>query len=349
MKKEDAIIQILQEQFVLRIDDAYGSNSVDDFIYCVGLLRILYQNVALSRYETITAFVGTHPCLNGKGREMRKENIHDVDTNNLIVKLVDEDNVVLYQPEEIDVIALSNTTFIYHWKSDDTYPDKFYVKGDLFPFSDAATPEEGSFFAVRTYSDLEEALINYRDNVALMCKGRALSESMTSTRLFFNPAPEALLQEALNDYLTSRLRNCDVKREHNVDDSHPVDIIVHWRETNHLAIIEIKWIGKSLNKDRNIGVSYYDARANEGASQLIGYIDDNGDSHPRDITVGYLVVYDLRRHKNDDVNRKKMSRADADWYRSKEVNYNPQYDLVRKNFRKPYRFFIKVSNDVYED
>lgn len=349
MKNEDALIQILQKQFMIRVDDAYGNIGVNDFINCVGLLRLLYKNVTLTRYETITAFVGTYSCLRGKGKEMRKENIHSVDTQNLIVKLVDEDNVVLYQPDEIDIVTLSDSTFIYHWRLDRSHSDQFYVKRELIPFSDELTPDEGSFFAVRTYSDLDEALINYRDNIALMCKNRALTESMTPERLFYKPSPEGLLQEALNEYLEYHLRNCDVKREHNVDDSHPVDIFVKWRGTNHMALIEIKWVGKSLNKEGNVGVKYYDKRANEGAVQLAGYIDNNSDSFPRDITIGYLVVFDLRRHKNDDVNRVKMSRANADYYNGKEINYNPQYDLIRKDFRKPYRFFIKVRNDVYED
>ena len=66
-----------------------SKSKVNDFINCVGLLRLLYKNVTLTRYETITAFVGTYSCLRGKGKEMRKENIHSVDTQNLIVKLVD--------------------------------------------------------------------------------------------------------------------------------------------------------------------------------------------------------------------------------------------------------------------
>ena len=349
MKPEDALINTLQRQFILKIDDAYGSVGVDDFKRCLSRLRSLYQNVTLSSYATITAFVGSHLLLKDKGIEMRTENIHSFVTLNLVLNLVDDDNVILYQIEDIDIASLSTRTFVYHWSAEEEHQDQFYIKGELHSFSEDVTPAEGSFFAVRTYSDLDEALKNYRDNFAPMCKGRALCESMTHTRLFFNPAPEELLQETLNDYLDSRLRNCDVKREHNVDDSHPVDIICRWRGTNHIALIEIKWIGKSLNENGEIGTSYSDARANKGASQLIGYIDANTDSFPRDVTIGYLVVYDLRRRNNNDISRIKMSRSDANFYKDIEINFNPQFELTRTNFKKPYRFFVKVSNDVYED
>lgn len=347
MKAEEALIRILQAQFTLRIDEAYGSDGVDDFICCLQRLRLLYKSITPGRYSTISAFVGTYPSLNGKGREMRMENIHSVGFDKLIVCLKDDNSVVVYQEDEVDVVALSECTFVYYWERAARRPDQFYVKGTLYPFSDEEAPAEGSLFAVRTYADLDEALINYRDNFALMCRGRSLQESMTPTRLFFNPAPENLLQEALDEYLNSRLRNCVVTREHIVDTSHPVDIICRWSDTNHVALIEIKWVGKSL-KEGGKSIDYHDARAREGASQLVGYIDNNGDTFPRDITVGYLVVYDLRRRNNNDPTRTKMSRTDADYYKDIELNYDPKYELIRSDYKKPYRFFIKVSNDVYE-
>lgn len=349
MKPEESIIRLLQQQFVVKVDDTYGSAGVDDFRRCLGHLRLLYKNVSLDRYVSITAFEGLFPYLKNKGKEMRLENIHSEKGDRLTICFIEDDRVVLFPPDVIDVESLSANTIVYYWDSNSSHSDQFYIKGELICFSDEVTPEEGSLFAVRTYSDLDEALINYRDNVALMCNGRALTESMTTTRLFFNPAPEDLLQEALNEYLSCRLRNCDVKREHNVDESHPVDIIVSWRGTNHVALIEIKWLGKSLNEAQDRYTTYADARAREGASQLVSYIDANSDSFPKDVTMGYLVVYDLRRHKNTDVNRDKMTRADAEYYWDKEIAYNPKYEDLRNDFKKPYRFFIKVANEVYQD
>lgn len=350
MASEDTIIRLLQSQFILKIDDAYHAESVKDFTMCIRQIRELYKSIDISRYSTISAFVGMHSDYVGKGITMQMQNIHSLDRDNLVVHFVNEGTTQVLSSEEFDGNSLSNDTFVYCWKRDEDKADNFLIKGEMVPFSEEETPIEGSFFAVKTYNDLDEALTNYRDNVAPMCKGKALEDSMTHTRLFFHAAPEDLLQQALFEYLDSRLRQCDVKREHNVDESKPVDIMVKWSGTSHMALIEIKWVGKSLNSDRNgFSAEYADARARTGASQLIDYIDKNTDSFPKDVTTGYLVVYDLRRHRNTNPTSTTISRVDANFYKDKEIDFNPQYELSRKDFKRPYRFFVKVSNDAYQD
>lgn len=350
MASEDTIISLLQRQFVIKVDDAYKGEAVKDFIMCIRQLRELYKTIDISRYTTITAFVGKHGDLWKKGVSIQMQNIHSLDSANLVVNFVNEETTQVLPLDGFDGIKLSNETFVYCWKREEKKADQFIIKGEVVPFSEEDTPVEGSFFAVKTYNDLDEALTNYRDNVAPMCKGKALEDSMTPNRLFFYAAPEDLLQQALFEYLDSRLRQCDVKREHNVDKSKPVDIMVKWLGTSHMALIEIKWVGKSLKKgdESDVSVQYSDSRANEGANQLVDYIEKNADSFPRDVTIGYLVVYDLRRH-NTNPSRTSISRADANYYKEKEIVYNPQYELTRNDFKKPYRFFIKVSNDVIQD
>ena len=348
MSANDNLITVLQNQFIVRIDDAYMGRAVDDFKLLICRLRKLFQHINLGQYQTVTAFVGNIPAVSGKGKTMSIENIHSEDTTNLIVNFVTEDVTEVIHDNNINIAAISVDTFVYQWSATETNADQFFVKGEKMPFSKEATPDEGSFFCKKTYNDLDEALVDYRDNFALMCRGRALVDSMTPERLFFRSAPEQLLQEALWEYLYCRLRQCDVNREHIVDTSHPVDLIIRWRGTNHIALIEIKWVGASL-KDGRISTKYADARANDGASQLVGYIDNNQDSFPRDVTMGYLVVYDLRRRRNTDPASKKITRANANYYKDKEIDYHPQYELTRKDFKCPYRFFIKVDNDAYQD
>ncbi|MBO4918325.1 MAG: hypothetical protein J5374_10655 [Bacteroidales bacterium] len=350
MALEDTIIRLLQSQFILKIDDAYHGESVRDFTKCIRQIRELYKSIDIFRYATISAFVGKHGDYEGKGVSMQMQNIHSLERDNLVVNFVNDETIQVLPSDEFDGNSLSNDTFVYCWKRDEDRADLFMIKGKLVPFSEDDTPVEGSFFAVKTYNDLDEALTNYRDNVAPMCRGKALEDSMTPTRLFFYAAPEDLLQQALFDYLDSRLRQCDVKREHNVDESKPVDIKVRWRGTSHMALIEIKWVGKSLKADGSgFSAVYADARAKAGASQLVEYIDNNLDSFPRDVTIGYLAVYDLRRHKNTDPTSTMISRVDANYYKDKEIEYNPQYELIRKDYKRPYRFFVKVSNSAYQD
>lgn len=347
---EDIIIRLLQSQFVIKIDDAYHGDAVKDFTMCIRQLKELYKSIDISRYATISAFVGKHDDFEGKGIVMQMQNIHSLDRDNLVLNFVDEETTQVLSLEGFDDKSLSNDTFVYCWKRDENRADQFMIKGELVPFSVEDTPVEGSFFSIKTYNDLDEALTNYRDNVALMCKGKALEDSMTPSRLFFYAAPESLLQQALFEYLDSRLRQCDVKREHNVDESKPVDIMVRWRGTNHMALIEIKWMGKSLNSVKSgFSAEYADARAQKGANQLVDYIDKNSDSFPRDVTTGYLVVYDLRRHKNNDPTKTTISRLDANYYKDREIVFSSKYDLTRKDFKHPLRFFVKVSNSVYED
>ena len=235
MSADDNIIKLLQKQFIVRIDDAYKDNAVDDFKECVRQIRRLFLHINLEQYQTITVISGLIPSLKRKGNVIAIENIHSVPTDNLVVNFVNENQIEIIKDNNLDVENLSAYTFIYQWSSKEENADQFFVKGEKIPFSGEVTPCEGSFFSVKTYNDLDEALINYRDNVALMCRGRALVESMTPTRMFFNQAPEDLLQEALCEYLENRLRQCDVKREHNVDNSHPVDIIIKWRGTAYAA------------------------------------------------------------------------------------------------------------------
>ena len=347
MSLDENLIMVLQNQFIVRIDDAYTDGAVDDFKMLIRQLRKLFQSINLGQYQTVTAFVGSIPAVSDSGKKISIENIHAENTN-LIVNFVTEGVTKVIPDDDIDISAISYDTFVYQWSATSANADQFFVKGKMIPFSSEMTPDEGSFFCKKTYNDLDEALVDYRDNFAPMCRGRALADSMTQERLFFKPAPEDSLQEALYDYLGSRLRQCDVNREHNVDTSHPVDIVIRWRGTNHMALVEVKWLGASL-KDGEISTIYTDVRARDGASQLVGYIDNNQDSFPKDVTIGYLVVYDLRRKNNNDPARTKIPRADANHYKDIEISYHPQYWLDRKDFKKPYRFFVKVSNDAYQD
>ena len=349
MKTEETLIRVLQKQFILKIDDSYSSETIDVFKFFVTQLKKLYKSIDIGQYESIMAFVGNYAEYQTSCKTMAMDNIHSLSTKQLVVEFVDEYTLNVVLSDHFDAAVLSEKTFVYRWSANEKQADQFYIKGVLHAFSDEETPSEGSFFAVRTYNDLDEALINYRDNVALSCKGKYLSESMNEARLFFHPAPEENLQKALEEYLSIRLRHCTVKREHIVDDSHPVDIIVTWQGTCHIALIEIKWVGKSLNDEGEIGVVYADGRANSGASQLVNYIDNNGDTFPHHVTVGYLAVFDLRRKDNMDPHAVKISRENANHYKEREITYSPQYETLRTDFKKPFRFFIKVSNNAYHD
>jgi len=107
-----------------------------------------------------------------------------------------------------------------------------------------------SQFLLNYFKDLRQALLAYRDSMARTSKCHLLREAWADdNRLWFRTKPEYRLRRALHNYLYSYLRHDDIdlREEQNVDDSHPVDIKILWRMENRTAIIEVKWLGKSID------------------------------------------------------------------------------------------------------
>lgn len=110
-----------------------------------------------------------------------------------------------------------------------------------------------------------------------------------------------------------------VKREQIVDATHPVDIKVTWPAINNVALIEVKWLGDSGQ------TQYRDARANEGAKQLIDYLASSVQEEPDKHFVGYLTVFDGRRGKT------------SNQYERQEINYRSEYSShPSMNYRRFY-------------
>ena len=100
---------------------------------------------------------------------------------------------------------------------------------------------------------------------------------------------------------------------------HPVDIKVTWPAINNVALIEVKWLGDSGQ------TQYRDARANEGAKQLIDYLASSVQEEPDKHFVGYLTVFDGRRGKT------------SNQYERQEINYRSEYSShPSMNYRRFY-------------
>lgn len=101
--------------------------------------------------------------------------------------------------------------------------------------------------------------------------------------------------------------------------THPVDIKVTWPAINNVALIEVKWLGDSGQ------TQYRDARANEGAKQLIDYLASSVQEEPDKHFVGYLTVFDGRRGKT------------SNQYERQEINYRSEYSShPSMNYRRFY-------------
>jgi hypothetical protein len=201
-----------------------------------------------------------------------------------------------------------------------------------------------SQFLLNCFSDLREALLAYRDSMARTSKCHLLRQAwVDEERLWFDVGPEYRLRRSLHNYLYSYLRHDDIdlREEQNVDDSHPVDIKIVWRMENRTAIIEVKWIGKSIDRaTRRITASYAGARARQGAKQLAEYLEAHRQEAPKEDTRGYLVVFDCRR-KGLTAAATSVTRANGFYYHAREIAYRPKFHKRRKDFEEPIRMFLE--------
>jgi hypothetical protein len=221
--------------------------------------------------------------------------------------------------------------------------ETFSVKGTPLPVP-RVVEDTVSQFWLNYFTDLREALIAYRDSMAKTSKCHLIREAWADkNRLWFVTKPEYRLRRALANYLYSFLRHdeIDLREEQNVDDSHPVDIKIVWKMENRTAIIEVKWIGKSINlATGRITASYAEARARKGAKQLAEYLEGHKQQASKEDTRGYLVVFDCRR-KGLTPSITEVDSINGLHFKSREIEFNPKFDKIRKDFDEPIRMFME--------
>ncbi|MBV9657239.1 MAG: hypothetical protein JO295_03920 [Verrucomicrobia bacterium] len=221
--------------------------------------------------------------------------------------------------------------------------ETFSIGGTIMPVQKVITGAVSQFI-LNYFTDLREALCAYRDNMARTSKCHLLRQAWADeNRLWFVTKPEYRLRQALHNFLCAYLRHddMDLREEQNVDESHPVDIKIMWRMERRTAIIEVKWIGKSLDSStRAITADYGDARARKGAKQLVEYLEWHRQGATREDTRGYLVVFDCRRRRTKPSDLT-LSRADGFHYERREVDYRPNYHTQRSDFDEPLRMFLE--------
>ncbi|WP_061316560.1 hypothetical protein [Clostridium botulinum] len=121
-----------------------------------------------------------------------------------------------------------------------------------------------------------------------------------NSKLLF-AAPEERFQNRLVRYLKSNCEDNVQEEVRNADkDRYDIWVIT---EDKKLFVIEIKWLGRSINVEGNISAQYDEKRFLDGAYQLKEYID-NSDTYSdlfRDTKVyeGILLSYDAREENTD--------------------------------------------------
>lgn len=178
--------------------------------------------------------------------------------------------------------------------------DRFVIGGRSKEMPQLVTGARSNF-AVPTVSGLEEALRKYgrqAANVSCPILAEAWVGGRDGARLVFRNRPEAYMRRSLELFLMTRIaEDVSVRPEHNTDETRPVDLLVTWFRAKQKVLIEIKWLGRSLtrNSDGTQFTTYTPARAQQGADQLVEYLDRERSTDPDFALRGYLAVFDGRR------------------------------------------------------
>ena len=260
--------------------------------------------------------------------------------NNLLVEIRQDNSAFIWSAAPVEIQPVLQTGIIYKLLQN---VETFSINGTELPITKIIEGAISQFW-INYFTDLRKALEAYSAFMARTSKCHLLREAWAEeNRLWFVPKPEFRLRKALHNYLYSYLRHDDIdlREEQNVDDSHPVDIKIVWRMENRSAIIEVKWVGKSINlATAKITGNYSQKRARVGAKQLAEYLEDHRQEAPTEDTRGYLVIFDCRR-KGLKPSVSTVTRDNGFYYDSRELIYDPAYHQVRSDFEQPIRMFLE--------
>lgn len=336
----NTIKELLSTDYTSCILNDYGSNGVNNLKIVLETIISIFKNINLLNFNSILVFKSDKFNLEEHiDNYLTVQNyIHlgSVEERNLVIQVKSLDEIV-FSTSDIKTEDILPTDFIYQY----THQNEMFqtlTTTCVLP----KIPGSDSCFAISTFKELDEALFHYNTSVAKYAVCQYIKTAIHSdNRIFFKPHPEHFLRDSLVYFLSVRLRGegLEIRPEQNVDTSHPVDVKIIWGFTNHIALIEIKWLGKSLNQSTLTFTEYSASRARDGAKQLANYLDANKRQVPNHTTMGYLAIFDLRR-RNANENTTQINITDGLWFQNQEIDYNPEYHKIRNDFAKPIRMFI---------
>lgn len=346
----DAYKKIANELYLPMVLNDYGSDKQDLLLHLTDSISKIYKYLKYNSFKSVIIYtsidrkaslkelVGANPTT-----ILSYDNLTPLEGEQIVIEVKLNGDLQYSIDFIFDINENRNTAIIYKFTKETETEMIFGKTSDKkLPF----IPDSDSYFAIQTYKDLDLALEDYNTKVARHSECGYLNNIWADpNKIFFKPKPEHTLRNSLTYFLKIRLRNTEVRPEQIVDESHPVDIKVTWTLASHLALIEIKWLGKSLETTpmKKITQTYTDSRALEGAKQLAEYLDANLIQSPVKTTKGYLVIFDARRW-NCNKDTTAVSNADGLRYMNETITYDPDYHLIRSDFAKPVKFFMQPIN-----
>lgn len=293
------------------------------------------QNADLiaSAFGPVATFSSAHPLANHLGLNAKGEAV--------IVIAPDRSFRLVFPSTPVDHVAAAASAVVYHRKDGIERVAAGGSSDVVLKVSDVSA----SAFADPTLSGLEEALDHYgrmaRESACELLKP-VWEGGADGPRLVLSNKPERRMRESLFQALSTILRKADVTREHMVDTTKPVDIRVSWHDSPAEALIEIKWIGRSVTAEgsKTAYLNYGIPRAQEGADQLSNYLDLKKSTTAKSSIVGYLVVYDARRRKVGGP-ADKLAKADALAFEHSDIPLQPDHSTLREDFKAVVRWFMQ--------
>lgn len=250
------------------------------------------------------------------------------------------DELLLWENVDIKSIIKEENILFYCFtrKSKNIISECFIINNTKIKLN--PIPECASIYSLY-YPYLNEALNHYSLEKIYNSSCEHFRTSWADEkRIYFKNGPEEIMRKSLKEHLSSTLRGVEISPEYPLNASKAVDVRVHWGTANRSALIEIKWLGVSLNEGKNKkSTEYTNSRAVEGAKQLKEYLDLIARDTPSTIIKGYLVVIDGRRKGISQKIISIISEKEGFHYQSTELSFPENYNEIVHNFEPPIRMF----------
>ncbi|MGE5479643.1 MAG: hypothetical protein ACM3U1_04350 [Chloroflexota bacterium] len=259
-----------------------------------------------------------------------------------VIEIIDETTIHVLIDKSITISSFIDNSVVYRF-----FKGKEIVFGKAIQTTLNKAPGVVSYFATPTFKHLDDALEHYKIFVARRSKCDTMNKAWfdPSNRILLKGGtPEEHLKKSLYSFLSHYVRG-EVKEEQNVDDSKPVDIKISFDFSSHIALIEVKWLGKSINAlgQKRPNQTMTDAVAVAGANQLANYLELHKPNSVSKVTKGYLVVFDARRWGTN-TNTTSISKKNGMYYENHNIVFIPSHHTIRDDFAMPVRFFIEPDN-----
>jgi len=291
------------------------------------------------------------PKEDGQLITLNKDILLNKNNDDIIIQVFNDRNIFLWEGIDVSDFLTAEKTLIYKFEDDKEF---FIANNEEINITEHPY---GSRFS-NEFCELHSILNKYKNSK--ISKSSCLIFNVAwfdENRIFFKGGgkdiPEKFMHESLKNFLNDleifkgEIGQFEPAREHTLGALKPVDIIVTWGKSNRIALIEIKWLGKSKDGTGKITSTHTNSRANEGYFQLKNYFELAKRDYPNKIIKCYLVVIDGRRWQTNEYTQT-ISYNNGMHYCKKEleIDRDKKYWETYPNIEKPIRMFAEPICEI---